>query len=71
MAGSWGTLAAMTEVTVKVLPRPETEDVLALGLAEAGAIRAMTAAMGSACDVSGAAHLPAGDANGSRGPGRP
>ena len=25
MAGSWGTLAAMTEVTIKTLPRPETE----------------------------------------------
>ena len=25
MAGSWGTLAAMTDVTVKTLPRPETE----------------------------------------------
>ena len=24
IAGSWGTLAAMTEVTIKVLPRPET-----------------------------------------------
>ena len=32
MAGSWGTLAAMTEVTVKVLPRAETEQtVLVLG----------------------------------------
>jgi glycolate oxidase FAD binding subunit len=59
MAGSWGTLAAMTDVTIKVLPRPETEvTVLIRGLAPASAVEAMTAAMGSACDVSGAAHLP-------------
>ena len=60
IAGSWGTLAAMTEVTIKVLPRPETEaTVLVRGLAAARAVEAMTAAMGSACDVAGAAHLPA------------
>src|SRR5262249_43980192 len=60
MAGSWGTLAAMTEVTIKVLPRPETEQTLLIrGLEPAQAITAMTAAMGSSCDVSGAAHLPA------------
>ncbi len=60
MAGSWGTLAALTDVTIKVLPRPETEStVVLLGLDEAGAVRAMAAAMGSSCDVSGAAHLPA------------
>ncbi len=60
MAGSFGTLAAMTEVTVKVLPKPETEEtVLLAGLDDAGAARAMTAAMTSSCDVSGAAHLPA------------
>jgi glycolate oxidase FAD binding subunit len=60
MAGSWGTLAAMTEVTIKVLPRPETEQTLLIrGLQPAQAIAAMTAAMGSSCDVSGAAHLPA------------
>jgi glycolate oxidase FAD binding subunit len=59
MAGSFGTLAAMTEVTVKVLPRPETECTMALaGLDDARAVEAMTAAMGSSCDVSGAAHLP-------------
>jgi glycolate oxidase FAD binding subunit len=59
MAGSWGTLAAMTEVTIKVLPRPETEvTVLVHGLEPAAAVAAMTAAMGSSCDVSGAAHLP-------------
>src|SRR3954466_2705052 len=37
-AGSFGTLAAMTEVTIKVLPRPETEaTVLVLGLDDARA----------------------------------
>src|SRR5580700_7840324 len=61
LAGSWGTLAAMTEVTIKVRPRPETEaTVLVLGLAADHAGAAMAAAMGSSCDVSGAAHLPAG-----------
>jgi glycolate oxidase FAD binding subunit len=61
MAGSWGTLAAMTEVTIKVLPRPETEATVVLtGLDDAAAVRAMAVAMGSSCDVSGAAHLPLG-----------
>jgi glycolate oxidase FAD binding subunit len=61
IAGSWGTLAAMTEVTLKVLPAPETEEtVLIRGLDPARAVAAMTRAMGSSCDVSGAAHLPAG-----------
>jgi glycolate oxidase FAD binding subunit len=59
MAGSFGTLAAMTDVTVKTLPRAETEaTVLVLGLDEARAVAAMAAAMGSSCEVSGAAHLP-------------
>src|SRR5499425_627373 len=60
IAGSWGTLAAMTEVTIKTLPRPEAEEtVLVRGLDSAQAVAAMTAGMGSSCDVSGAAHLPA------------
>jgi len=60
MAGSWGTLAALTDVTIKVLPRAETEEtVLVLGLDDATAARAMSAAMGSPNDVSGAAHFPA------------
>jgi glycolate oxidase FAD binding subunit len=60
VAGSWGTLAVMTDITIKTLPRPETEEtLLVLGLDDPAAIAAMTAAMGSACDVSGAAHLPA------------
>jgi glycolate oxidase FAD binding subunit len=60
MAGSWGTLAVMTEVTLKTLPGPETEATVVMsGLDDAAAVRAMTAAMGSTCGVSGAAHLPA------------
>jgi glycolate oxidase FAD binding subunit len=60
LAGSWGTLAAMTEVTIKTLPRAETEETLmVLGLDDAPAGKAMTAAMGSSADVSAAAHLPA------------
>jgi len=60
LAGSWGTLAVMTDVTLKVLPRAETEaTVLVLGLDDAAAIRAMSAAMNSSPDVSGAAHCPA------------
>jgi glycolate oxidase FAD binding subunit len=59
LAGSWGTLAVMTEVTLKVMPRPESERTLALrGLDDVAANRAMTAALGSPFDVSGAAHLP-------------
>jgi glycolate oxidase FAD binding subunit len=60
LAGSWGTLAVMTEVTLKVMPRAESERTLVLrGLDDVSANRAMTAALGSPFDVSGAAHLPA------------
>jgi glycolate oxidase FAD binding subunit len=59
LAGSWGTLAVMTEVTLKVMPRPENERTLVLrGLDDVTANRAMTAALGSPFDVSGAAHVP-------------
>jgi glycolate oxidase FAD binding subunit len=60
MAGSWGTLAALTDVTIKVLPKPETEaTVLIFGLDDAQATSAMSVAMSSSCEVSGAAHFPA------------
>src|SRR3954451_8519914 len=60
LAGSWGTLAVMTEVTLKVMPKAESERTLMLsGLDDVTANRAMTAALGSPFDVSGAAHLPA------------
>jgi glycolate oxidase FAD binding subunit len=59
LAGSWGTLAVMTEVTLKVMPRPETERTLVLrGLDDIAANKAMTAALGSPFDVSAAAHVP-------------
>src|SRR6476661_6495781 len=42
LAGSWGTLAAMTDITVKTLPRAETEaTLLVAGLDDARAIEAM------------------------------
>jgi glycolate oxidase FAD binding subunit len=60
MAGSYGTLAALEEVTVKVLPRPETVATLLFTKVEpAAAGHLMTAALGSPHDVSGAAYLPA------------
>ena len=59
LAGSFGTLAAMTQVTIKTLPRAETEEtVLIHGLEDPPAIAAMSAAMNSLAEISGAAHLP-------------
>jgi glycolate oxidase FAD binding subunit len=70
MAGSFGTLGAMTDITVKTLPRAETEaSVVIAGLDDMQATRAMADAMGSSCDVSGAAHLPAGVAGSIQGVG--
>lgn len=60
MAGAHGTLAALTEVTVKVLPAPEkSRTVLIYGLDDARAILALSRAVNSPHEVSGAAHLPA------------
>jgi glycolate oxidase FAD binding subunit len=59
MAGSWGTLAVLTEVTLKVLPAPKTETTLLLfGLPDERASLAMQRAMNAPVEVSGAAHLP-------------
>jgi len=60
IAGSFGTLAAMTEVTCKVMPRPETtRTVLVYGLDDEQGRAALSAGLGSSHEVSGAAHLPA------------
>lgn len=59
MVGSYGTLAALTQITMKVLPAAATEETVVLsGLDDGRAIKAMSLAMQSSCEVSGAAHLP-------------
>ena len=59
MAGSWGTLAVLTEVTIKVLPAARTElTLLFFGLDERRAGEAMNRALNAPVEVSGAAHLP-------------
>ena len=59
LAGSWGTLAVLTEVTLRVHPLPECERTLVMAAREpAQAVRLMGAALGSACDVSCAAFAP-------------
>jgi glycolate oxidase FAD binding subunit len=66
LAGSFGTLAVMHRVTFKVMPAAEkTRTVLALGLEDVQAMKAMAAALGSSNEVSGAAHLPTNAAAGS------
>jgi glycolate oxidase FAD binding subunit len=65
LAGSYGTLALLTEVTLKVLPAPEdTRTVLIRGLDDATAIRVMALALQSPYEVAAAAHMPAALAGG-------
>ncbi len=59
IAGSWGTLGVLSEVSLKVLPKPETEVTLAVGAADAAtAVDLMSAALKSPYEVSGAAYEP-------------
>ena len=59
IAGSWGTLAVLTEVTIKVLPAARAErTLLFFGLDDGRANAAMVQAMNAPAEVSGAAHLP-------------
>jgi glycolate oxidase FAD binding subunit len=61
MAGSWGTLGVLSEVSFKVLPATEAAAVVMLdGLSDADAIAALSSALGSPFEVSGAAHAPVG-----------
>jgi glycolate oxidase FAD binding subunit len=62
MAGSWGRLAVLTELTLKVLPRPPVARTLALrGLSNETALDSMTRAMSSQAEVAAASHLPPRD----------
>jgi glycolate oxidase FAD binding subunit len=59
MAGSWGTLAVLTQLTLRVLPRPRSEKTLLLqGLSDPDAVRLMTLALGLPSAVAAAAHRP-------------
>jgi glycolate oxidase FAD binding subunit len=59
LTGSHGTLAVLTEITLKVLPAPETTGSLVLaGLDAVRGVAALSAALGSPYGVSGAAWLP-------------
>ena len=60
LSGSFGTLAVMTQITLKVLPAPEeSRSILVLGADPDGAIEIMGAALRSPHEIGGAAYLPA------------
>ncbi len=59
MTGSYGTLAVLTEVALKVVPTPPCEETLIMaGLQDAEALAILTEASGLPEDVSAFAHLP-------------
>jgi glycolate oxidase FAD binding subunit len=59
LAGSWGTLAVLTEVTIRVVPSPELDRTLVVASASAAeSVRLQCAALGSAHDVSAAGFDP-------------
>jgi glycolate oxidase FAD binding subunit len=59
-AGAFGTLSLLTELSVRVMPRPETACTLLLhGLSDEAAITTLAQALNTPHEVSAAAHLPA------------
>jgi glycolate oxidase FAD binding subunit len=58
--GAFGTLSVLTELTIRVMPKPEASCSLIFpGLADDGAIVLLAKALNSPFEVSAAAHLPA------------
>ncbi len=61
LCGSYGTLGVLTEVSLKVLPKPDVTGVVLIeGLSDDDAVRALSMALGSPFEVTGAAHTPVG-----------
>ncbi len=61
MAGAHGTLGILSEISLKVLPRTAATGVLLLeGLEDVEAVRALSMALGSPFEVTGAAHTTNG-----------
>lgn len=59
MCGSFGTLAVLTELTLKVLPRPKIERTLVVsGLDPTKAVALMTHSLNNPWEITGAAYLP-------------
>lgn len=60
-AGAWGTLGLLTEVTFKLLPKPERQATLVFeGLSDEQGVSALCQAAGTPFEATGLAHLPAG-----------
>lgn len=60
LAGSWGTLAALTEVTLRAVPKPEeTRSLLLFAQPDEIAIEVLSGAFGTPYEVTGAIHLHA------------
>ena len=59
ITGSYGTLAVLTELTVKVLPAPEdTRTLIISGQTASDAVRTMTSVLQSTADASAACYVP-------------
>jgi glycolate oxidase FAD binding subunit len=58
LAGSWGTLAVLTEVAIKVLPtQREVHTLLCFGLADPTGVEVLGLALGTPFEVSGTVHV--------------
>lgn len=62
MVGAWGTLAALTEVSLRVQPRAEREATLVVRGRGASLLPRLVASLGATADIACAAQLPDGRA---------